>query len=213
MDGVIIDSNPYHKIAWTNFFRNNDITISEDFFQEQISGTTGDEAIASLLDRRVSDVELDTFNREIDAEFRKIISESGELKTVPGFRKFIGDVSKANHKIALATSAPPENVDLVLNSLGIMKYFDLKIDKTQIVEGKPNPEIYLKTLHGLKMSKDNCIVFEDSLAGISSATNAGLRVIGVATSHPNHELIKAGAIVSIKDFTEISIEKLIKVLS
>lgn len=212
MDGVIIDSNPYHKIAWSNFFEKKNIKINDEMFKNLIAGTTGDEAVIRLMDRELSKNELDSYNNEIDAEFRRIIGKSDDLNLVNGFLEFINSVSDANHKIALGTSAPPENVHLILNKFEIHSLFDLIVDKTQIVEGKPNPEIYLKTVHELGIPKERCIVFEDSIAGVTSASAAGLPVIGVLTSHSNKELQEVGAIAGIVDFTEITLEKVIEIL-
>lgn len=205
MDGVIIDSNPYHKIAWTNFLNRRGIEVNDSIFKELIFGTTGDEAIVELLKVNYSKTELEELSNEIDSEYRTIIGKSENIEPVNGFLQFIESVSRKKHKIALATSAPPENVDLILNRFRILDYFDLIIDKTKVSSGKPNPEIYLKTVQGLGISKDNCIVFEDSISGVISARNAGLEVIGLTTSHTENELINVGATFCIKDFSEISL--------
>ena len=208
MDGVIIDSNPYHKIAWTNFFSRRNVVIDDRAFSELIFGTTGDQAINKILNGNFSQDDLENFNNEIDAEFRDIIGNSKTIQPVNGLFEFLTSLSERQCKIALATSAPPENVELILNRLQIQKYFNLIIDKTQVLAGKPNPEIYLKTVDRLGIPKENCVAFEDSFAGIISARKAGLLVIGVTTSHSEEELIRTGATLCIKDFSEISLEKI-----
>jgi len=204
MDGVIIDSNPFHKIAWTNFFLRRNVYVDDIAFRELIFGTTGDEAIVKLLKQDFSKTELDMLNAEIDAEYREIINGSQNLEPVNGFIQFIESVSEKKYKIALATSAPPENVELILDKFGITGFFDLIMDNTQITLGKPHPEIYLNTVSRLGLPKSRCIVFEDSISGIISAKNAGLIVIGITTSHSDAELINAGASSCISDFTGIS---------
>lgn len=208
MDGVVIDSNPYHKIAWTNFLTRKNVMVNDRVFREVIFGTTGNEALIKLLNYEYSKKELENFNNEIDTEFRDIIYHLKTLEPVNGLLQFLQSISVRNYKIALATSAPPENVDLILNRLQLLKYFDLIIDNTRVVNGKPNPEIYLRAVQGLGISGENCIVFEDSFSGIISARDAGLLVIGVTTSHSENELINAGATICIKDFSEMSFKKI-----
>jgi beta-phosphoglucomutase len=210
MDGVIINSNPYLKIAWTNFLNRRNVEVEDDVFRDLIFGRTGEEALIVLLNDRYSKNELVNFCNEIDSEYRDIIRKSKNVKPVNGLLEFIKSISDKGYKIALATSAPPENVDLILNKFGILKYFNLIIDKTQITESKPNPEIYLKAVRQLGLNKVNCIVFEDSISGIQSAKNAGLLVVGITTSQTNNELIDAGATICIKDFFEIASDDLDK---
>ncbi len=212
MDGVIIDSNPYHKIAWTNFLNRKNIVVNDSIFKELIFGTTSDEAITKLLNCELSKRELEIFSNEIDSEYRTIIRKSKNIEPLNGLLPFLKSISDECCKIALATSAPPENVDLILNRFQILNYFDLIIDKTQVLNSKPNPEIYLKAVQGLGLSNDNCVVFEDSISGIISAKDAGLIVIGVTTSHKNNELIDAGATICVKDFFEISLENIHKLI-
>ncbi len=118
------------------------------------------------------------------------------------------DLKSAGCKIALATSAPTENVDLVLGKLGIFDMFDVLVDATLVNKGKPDPEIYLTTVTKLNCRTENCVVFEDSISGISSASGAGLTVIGLTTSHSKTELLDAGASLTIHDFSEISLTQL-----
>jgi len=212
MDGVIIDSNPYHRIAWNNFLKRNNVEINDSTFKELIFGTTGVDAIDKLFNNKYSRHELENFTIEIDSEYRDIIRTSNNIEPVNGVIKFMKSISDKNYKMAIATSAPTENVDLILNKFMIFNYFDLVIDKTQISKGKPNPEIYLKAVQGLGLRKANCIVFEDSISGIISAKNADLIVIGVTTSHTNNELINVGATLCINDFSEISVEDIDSIL-
>ena len=210
MDGVIIDSNPYHKIAWEHFLKMKDVVITDEVFNNLISGTSGIEAIRELINKDLTQKEVDDFNDEIDAEYRNIIEKLDEVKPLNGLTDLLQSIKNAGHKIALATSAPTENVELVLNKFKIFDFFDLVVDRSHVQNGKPSPEIYLTTVKKLSIEKMNCLVFEDSIAGIISAKSAGLLVVGVTTSHEPDEIINAGADFTINDFSEISLEKLVK---
>ena len=113
----------------------------------------------------------------------------------------------------MATSAPTANVELILKKFKLFDSFDLIIDETKILNGKPNPEIYLTVVKHLMVRKHNCIVFEDSISGIQSATSAGLTTIGVTTSQESDELIRAGAHSTIVDFSELSLESVLELIN
>ena len=92
--------------------------------------------------------------------------------------------------MAVATSAPKENVSFTLKATGLEKYFNVITDSSMVKSGKPDPEISLVTAEKLGVRPADCIVFEDSVPGILSAKNAGMFVVGVATTHKTKDLLK-----------------------
>jgi len=204
MDGVIIDSNPLHKKAWRAVFGREGISITEEDFTNFIFGTTGDSAIRTLMKRDMTQEEVNSFNLAVDTEYRSMVKRMDVVEPVEGLRDFLQCILRSGHKTAVATSAPTANVDLVMDKLQLREYFQLIVDKTGITHGKPHPEIYLKTLEQMNMPASQCVVFEDSLAGIQAAVGAGIKVIGVTTSHSDKELKAAGAVVTIRHFDEMS---------
>jgi beta-phosphoglucomutase len=124
---------------------------------------------------------------------------------------FLGNLQESGIIIAMATSAPTENVDFVLDHTGIRKYFRSIIDASMIGVGKPSPEIYLKAAEVLQLPVEACLVFEDSFHGIESARRAGMKVVGVATTHPSEKL--TGTAKNISDFTEINALEVIRILN
>ena len=107
-------------------------------------------------------------------------------------------------KTAVASAAPKVNVDFVFEKTGLRQYFEVSIDANDVTRGKPDPEIYLKTAEKLNCPPEACLVFEDSMPGIQAGRNAGMRVIGVASSHPAEKLKDTKFVI--KDFTEINLE-------
>ena len=164
MDGVIIDSNPFHRMAWTAFLERHGVAVSEPMFKNIIFGTTGDQAIRRLLQPpELTAEQLSLYTEEVDTAYRKIVSGSEQIFPVRGLYNFLDFVKEIGFKIGLATSAPPENISLILERLGITEYFDVIVDKTHVTKGKPDPEVYLKTLENLKTDSLYCLVFEDSI--------------------------------------------------
>ncbi len=214
MDGVIIDSNPFHRMAWTEFFERHGVAVTETMFKDVIFGTTGDQAIRTILQPpELTAEQLSLYTGEIDTLYRSIISGSEQIFPVSGLYNFLDFIKEIGFKIALATSAPPENICLILERLGITEYFDVIMDKTHVTHGKPDPEVYLKTVGNLNIDNDYCIVFEDSISGVRSAVKAGLRVIGVTTSHTAEELSNAGTCYNINDFNDASLPAMLATIS
>jgi HAD superfamily hydrolase (TIGR01509 family) len=96
---------------------------------------------------------------------------------------------------AIATSAPRANVDFTLEKTHIGKFFDTILDESFVTNGKPEPEIYLKTAAALGFDPAKCIVFEDSLSGVEAGKAAGCKVIGITTTHSHEELRKCNLVV------------------
>jgi beta-phosphoglucomutase len=214
MDGVIIDSNPFHRMAWKEFLEMHGVEVNEDMFKHVIFGTTGDHAIRNLLQPpELTTEQLSLYLEEIDTTYRRIVSGNEQIFPVDGLYNFLDFIKEIGFKIALATSAPPENITLILDRLGITEYFDVIVDKTQVTKGKPDPEVYLKTVENLKTDREYCLVFEDSLSGVRSAIQAGIRVIGVTTSHTAEELSQAGTIYNIDDFNDPSLPDMLATIS
>jgi beta-phosphoglucomutase len=214
MDGVIIDSNPFHRMVWKEFLERHGVAVDEPMFKNVIFGTPGDQTIQKLLQPpELTEEQISAYLGEIDTTYRSMISGSEQIFPVSGLNNFLDFIKELGFKIALATSAPPENISLILERLGITEYFDVIVDKTHVTRGKPDPEVYLKTVDNLKIDSKYCLVFEDSLAGVRSAIQAGIRVIGVTTSHSAEELSSAGTFYNIDDFNDPSLPEMLATIS
>ena len=97
---------------------------------------------------------------------------------------------------------------MTIEELGITNYFSSIICGDEVSRGKPDPEMYLKTLSNLKVNKNECIIFEDSIEGVSAAKNADIKVIGVTSSQSSEKLKSVGAFKTINDYTKISIDNI-----
>ncbi|MBS1558543.1 MAG: HAD family phosphatase [Bacteroidetes bacterium] len=204
MDGVMVDTNPYHKIALRQFAEKYGYTLTEEELIKKIYGRTNKDWIANLFQRPMTAAELAAFGEEKEAMFRAIYEKI--IGEVNGLTAFLEEAHSQGIKMAIGTSAPRSNVDFVLKHIGIEKFFSVILDESHVTLGKPNPEIYIKCAQHLNLSPTQCIVFEDSLSGVASAKAAGCPVVGVATTHTPQEL---GTGIVINDFTEWSPTELI----
>ena len=142
---------------------------------------------------------------KIDKEiiFRRIYK--GNIKPIDGFLEFILNLKSKNILVGLASNAIRKNVTLTLNELGVYSLFDSIICGDEVKFGKPNPEMFNKTVERFKLKKDNCVIFEDSIEGIDAAINANINVIGVTSSNSSDILNNAGCIKSINNYNKLDL--------
>ncbi len=193
MDGVIVDSNPHHEIALRRFCKKHGHELSDDELRNQIFGRTNRDWMNRVFGPNLSEDRFRQLEEEKETMFRDIIS--GDMKPVNGLTGFLQLLRKDRIILAVATSAPPANVQFTLQKTGTESFFSEVIDGSMIERSKPDPEIYLKTSARIQYPPERCIVFEDSISGIKSAWTAGCRVIGITTTHPHDELLLAHRVI------------------
>lgn len=208
MDGVIVDSNPFHRKAWKVFSQKHNISITDEDLNSKVFGRSGHESLPTFFSHPLTSEQVSDFVKEIDKTFRELFAP--HIKPVEGLEEFIIELRKQNYKYAIATSAPLENIDFIMESTGLRKYFDIIIDASQITRSKPSPEIYLITAARLNASPSECIVIEDSISGIESAVSAGMKVIGISTTHTAEELNHTDLIIN--NFNDLTIPMLNQLL-
>ena len=198
MDGVIIDSNPFHKISLRQFCEKYGYHLSDQELINKIYGRTNKEWIANLFGA-LSNEELMRYGEEKEALFREIYKN--DISALKGLPEFLKGLKEINIPVAIGTSAPRSNVDFVLSHTELESYFSTILDESDVEHGKPNPEIYLKVAARLGYEPSRCVVFEDSLSGVESARRAGAKVVGVATTHSFEELNHTDFVI--RDFADL----------
>ncbi len=192
MDGVIVDSAPFHFAAWQEVFSRRGAKFThEDFIK--LFGSRNDFIIRNVLGQDVSQEDIDSIAAEKEREFRSRIK--GKAALLPGVSRLL-NILKGKLKMALATSAPPENIDLILGELNLKECFDCVVSGHEVAESKPSPGIYSLAAQKLGADPRNCIVIEDSPLGVKAALAAGMKCLAVSNSHPAQDLAEASAVVS-----------------
>lgn len=205
MDGVIVDNHRYHMEAWKTFCKKYDIPLTEEDYRDNINGRTAPAIMQYLFGEEITSDKVLAYTIEKESLYRKLFAPY--LALTPGLKAFMDRAQVAGLPMAVATSAPTENVDFTLDGLRIRRYFSAILDQHAVTKGKPDPEVYLKACQALNLPADNCVVFEDAISGIKAGLAAGCTVIGVATSHQKEELTISKK--NIYDFNEITIEETI----
>lgn len=204
MDGVLIDSNPYHKTSLRKFAEKYGYQLSDEELRVKIYGRPNKDWIPRLFEIPLNADQISNYGEEKEELFRDIFSEV--ISPVSGLISFLEKLQGNNVDMAIATSAPRTNVDFLFNHIKIAKYFKAVLDESGVTQGKPHPEVYLKTAERLGYSPDRCIVFEDSLSGVEAALKAGCKVVGVTTTHKKEEF--EGITLAINDFNDPNLNDL-----
>ncbi|MBN2365755.1 MAG: HAD family phosphatase [Calditrichaeota bacterium] len=204
MDGVIVDSNPFHEIALKKFCRKYGYPLNDEELKNQIFGRTNRDWLTRVFGPEITEDRLKQLETEKEKIFREIIKP--HIFPVKGLIGFLETLTKNEIPIALATSAPPPNVDFTLKITGTESYFQLILDGSMIEKSKPDPEIYLKTIEQLRFPAELSVVFEDSLSGVEAARAAGCKVVGITTTHSRDELYMTDH--NIDDFDDVGLADL-----
>jgi HAD superfamily hydrolase (TIGR01509 family) len=203
MDGVIVDSNPYHKLALGEFCRKHGHQLSEEQLKSRIYGRTNRDWLTNLFGP-LPEAVIRRYGEEKEQLFRDLFVKA--IQPLSGLKRFLMLLEERGIPKAIATSAPRANVDFTLEHTGLARFFSIVLDESHVSRGKPDPEIYLKAAEALGYPSTKTFVFEDSISGVQAAKAAGAQVIGVSTTHSRQEL--AGTRMVIEDFTQIQIRDL-----
>jgi len=185
----MVDSNPHHRLAWEAFNRRYGLETTEAMHQGMY-GKRNDRIVRDFFGASLSTEEVDARGAAKEALYRESISGHVENMLVPGLRDFL-ERYRGIPK-AVASNAEPANVDFLLDQGGLRPYFQVVLNGHQVSHPKPDPEIYLRAAELLHVEPAGCIVFEDSYSGIEAGRAAGMKVIGLSTTHddlPGTELI------------------------
>jgi beta-phosphoglucomutase len=207
MDGVIVDTNPTHKLALRQFCRTHGRDLSEQELRDKIYGRTNKDWIPAVFGE-ISPEQIKAYADEKEALFRKLYLN--KIEPMTGLIGFLEKLKRDGLACAIATSAPRENVDFVLEHTGIAKYFSTILDESFVDVGKPDPEIYLKTAAALGYAPKDCLVIEDSISGVKSGKAAGCKVLGITTTHTPEELSETD--LSVQNFVGLDPQTLISSL-
>lgn len=195
MDGVVVDSEATYREAFYEMLAKLGIN-TESFDYNVIMGMSDIEIWQHIK----SEFKLVQAHETLVSQWKneKINSlKSGKLKLIDGVQKIIVWSKSQGYSIALATSSDRLIAEFVLNTFDINNLFDYSITGSEIIFGKPNPEIFLKVRDFFSVRSSECIVIEDSKNGVLAAKNADMVCIGFQS--PNsllQDLSKADFVVN-----------------
>ncbi len=199
MDGVIVDSMPFHSRAWEAYLER--MGMDAGLLNQRMHGKHNDELLREFLGEDAKPEDIRRMGAEKEALYREMIHGDLERQLLPGLREFLARF--AAWPKAVASNAEAANVEFVLREAALGGHFGVVLDGQQVERGKPDPEIYLKAASLLRIEPGNCIVFEDSQTGIDAARSAGMTVVAINS----HRTSLSGQAVEADDFLDLRLCK------
>jgi HAD superfamily hydrolase (TIGR01509 family) len=190
-DGTLVDSEPIHLRTWNEVLQPYGISVSVNDFNHRYLGAVAPEMARQLVVRNQLDVDPALLAAEKDGRYAKWVQEN-PLPLMEYARESINAFVLRDMKLACVTGSPRETVALSLKRSGLLEKFNLVVTRDDVTKSKPDPECYLQTLRRLGEPADRAIAFEDSEAGVMSATSAGLVCYGILNqSSKDHDLSRS----------------------
>ncbi len=202
----MVDNMMVHHRAWQTKLAELGLELSIDEVIARCHGRN-DEILSRLFGNRFDADERRQISQEKEAQYRATFQQ--QLKLVNGLPEFLQAAYEQQIPMAIGTAANIENVDFVLDSLGIRHYFTVVLCEQDVTKGKPDPEVFLKAAELMNVPAPQCLVFEDSPTGAKAARNAGMKAVILTTTHQPAEFTGFDQIIALSpDYTTLSIERL-----
>jgi len=200
----LVDNTPYHFKSWQAFYKNHGLgELAESTYKTSISGVPIIETLRGLFPD-ADEATLRGYLEEKETYYREIYAPF--LRPINGLENFLSELKEAGVKMAMASSATMEDINFILNKIPIRDDFETIIDGSRVTKGKPNPQIFLKAAEELHADPANCVVFEDSLAGIKAANAAGMKVVAITTGHKAAQLQPSNLVID--DYATLTVQQL-----
>ncbi|MBN3535105.1 beta-phosphoglucomutase [Mycoplasma procyoni] len=207
LDGVITETASLHYKAW----RNEVAKLGLNYTEEQNSSLKGLnridtlKAILKLFNKSLSEQEIVEIATEKNNNYKKLLeTDIDEKDILPNIKNFLDQAKAKGLKLAIASSS--FNAPLILKKINLFSYFDFIVDPGTIKNGKPDPEIFLAAVKGLGLQPQECIGFEDAIAGVKGLKDAKIKT--VAITHGEKENWEIADVV-LKSTAELDLEKLL----
>lgn len=192
-DGVVIDSSRQHERGWELLATEQGLALPPGLFKRSF-GMRNDRVIGELLGWTRDADTIHRLSLRKEELYRDLIRQD-RIVPLPGVVEWLGALRDAAVPCAIATSTPRVNLDCVMDLLDLRPYFIAAVTAEDVSHGKPHPEVFLTAAARLQVPPARCVVFEDAHVGLEAARAAGMKVVGVATTHPAETLAEADRVV------------------
>jgi beta-phosphoglucomutase len=179
LDGVIVDTAVYHYKAWKRLANSLGFDFTEHQ-NEQLKGVSRVRSLELILGWggvTKTAAEQEVLATQKNTWYMEMVNQMKPDEILPGAKEFVEICRKAGIKIALGSAS--KNSMTILNKIGITNLFDAVIDGNKVSKAKPDPEVFLEGAKALSVEPEECVVFEDAIAGIEAAKAGGMKVVGI----------------------------------
>ncbi len=202
LDGVLVDTGWAHKQSWYDLAEEEGFEMDDEFFY-QTFGMQNKLIIPKLLGPGVSEEEIERLSHRKEQRYRQIIVESLKLSEEVG--NLLADLRQAGFKMAVGSSAPRANLELLLERLEITDYFQIRVTAEDVTNSKPDPETFLTAASKLSVEPGCCVVVEDAVQGVQAGKSASMAVIAVTSTRKREDLSAAGADLVVDSLGELTV--------
>lgn len=207
LDGVIVDTAKFHYLAWRKMANDLGFDISLEQ-NEQLKGVSRVHSLKQILGwgkKTVDEAEFERLMASKNEDYLERIAHMDEEDLLPGVKKVLDYLTENDIPYALGSAS--KNARPILKGLKIEDRFEAIVDGNDVTKAKPDPEVFLVAAKKLEMSPADCVVFEDSVAGVEAANLAGMTSVGIG----DKQILKK-ANYNFADFTEIDIDFIEKIV-
>ena len=186
LDGVIVDTAKYHYLAWKRLANSLGFDFTEHD-NEKLKGVSRIESLKLILrlgGKQLSAEEFDAALTRKNGWYLEYIQKIGPEEILPGAAEFLQSAKAKGMKVALGSAS--KNAVLILERIGLVNEFDSIVDGNKVSQAKPDPEVFLKAAQELGVDAEQCVVFEDAVAGVQAALNAKMAVVGIGEASVLH---------------------------
>ena len=180
MDGTLIDSGEYHWLTWRDTLAELGVTLTRQDFAGWF-GSRNDR----ILGRYFPAMPADDMRRIGDAKeerYRAMVRRDG-VELLPGIATWLDRLKDEGWRQAVASSAPPANIDVLVEVLGLDDVFHATVSAEEVPHGKPAPDVFLRAAEKVGVPPGRCVVVEDAGIGVEAGRRGGMRTIGIEGGH------------------------------
>lgn len=182
LDGVLVDTAKYHFLAWKHICDTLNLKFDEKF-NEHLKGVSRDRCLDLILEYNDINISNDKKKKYLikkNEVYLNYINSLTENDLLPGAIKLLSECKKKHLFICLGSAS--KNALLILNKLGITHFFDVIIDGNKVTKAKPDPDVFYQSCIQLDIKPQECVVFEDSLAGLQAAKSINMKTVGIGNN-------------------------------
>jgi len=210
MNGTMVDDMAYHGDAWSNIING---ALKGNLSREQVNKEMygkNEEVLERIFGKgRFTQEEMYKISMIKEDAYQQAFKP--HLKLIDGLDNFLKRAHTIGIPMAIGTAAIPYNIGFVMDNLDINHYFTTIISANDVTMSKPHPETFLLCAEGMRVSPENCIVFEDAPKGVEAALNAGMKAVAVTTMHADADFAKYGNVLfCINDYNDPRLASLLK---
>lgn len=206
LDGVLVDSAESHFESWRRLAEEHGGSVTRDQFARTFGRQNRD--IIPILFGDVAEGRLKELANRKEEIYRELIRERPPI--VDGAGALVRDLYDAGARIAVGSSAPRENIDLILDAMGVVDCISAVVSGDDHDRGKPDPQVFQIAAERLGLEPSQCVVIEDAPVGVEAARAAGAQTVAVLLYHPAEAFV--GADCTVRRLADLTVEQLVSLV-